>query len=174
MKKSRTVLAAMCGLLIAGPALASACLRPEERTALEARALRSYLMVAALNCRTGQSYNAPEGYNAFLRRFGSELSAADRVAQAHFTRAYGGQGRTRLDQYNTLMANEHSEDGIRAGSFFCRDAEPLFRSVSQMQPGDLARVAVERNIIQSYHAEACPASAGPAARPTRTARTARR
>lgn len=172
MKKSRTVIAALCGLVIAGPALANACLRPEERTALDVRALRSYLMVAALNCRTGQSYNAPEGYNAFLRRFGAELSQADRAAAGHFTRSYGGQGRTRLDQYNTLMANEHSEDGIRNGSFFCRDAEPLFRRAAQVPAADLAKLAIERNIIQSYSAPDCPA--GPAPRRAATRRAARR
>ena len=46
--KTRTVVAALCGVLMAGPALANACLRPEERAAIEIRALRSYLMVAAL------------------------------------------------------------------------------------------------------------------------------
>ncbi len=109
--KTRTVLAALCGVLIAGPALADACLRPEERSAIEIRAMRSYLMVAALQCRTGQTFDAPGGYNAFLRRFGSDLSAADRVAATHFQRAYGGSSRGgRLDQYNTNLANEHSQD----------------------------------------------------------------
>ena len=171
--KTRTVLAALCGVMIAGPALANACLRPEERSAIELRALRSYLMVAALQCRTGQSYNAPDGYNAFLRRFGADLTAADRVAASHFQRAYGGASRGgRLDQYNTNLANEHSQDALRSGSFFCRDAEPLFRVVVQTSATDLPRLVNERNIIEGYDAPDCPASTAPAARATRT--TARR
>lgn len=162
--KSRTVLAALCGVVIAGPALANACLRPEERSAIEIRALRSYLMVAALQCRTGQSYNAPDGYNAFLRRFGSDLSAADRMAASHFQRAYGGASRGgRLDQYNTNLANEHSQDALRSGSFFCRDAEPLFRQVVQTSVTDLPKLVNERNIIEGYDAPDCPAGAAPAA-----------
>ena len=169
--KTRTVLAALCGVLIAGPALASACLRPEERAAIEIRALRSYLMVAALQCRTQQAYNAPEGYNAFLRRFGSDLSAADRVAASHFQRSFGGAARGgRLDQYNTNLANEHSQDALRSGSFFCRDAEPLFRVVVQTSVTDLPKLVNERNIIEGYDAPDCSAAAAAPARRT----TARR
>ena len=165
--KTRTILAALCGAMIAGPALADACLRPEERTAIELRAMRSYLMVAALQCRSGQSYDAPGGYNAFLRRFGSDLTAADRTAATHFQRAYGRGGR--LDQYNTNLANEHSQDATRGGSFFCRDAEPLFRQVVQLQAVDISKLVVERNIIDGYSAPDCSAAAATPAR-----RTARR
>ncbi|MEO3470728.1 hypothetical protein AAFN86_02595 [Roseomonas sp. CAU 1739] len=169
--KTRTVLAALCGALIAGPALADACLRPEERSAIEIRALRSYLMVAALQCRTGQTFDAPGGYNAFLRRFGSDLSAADRVAASHFQRSYGGSSRGgRLDQYNTNLANEHSQDALRSGSFFCRDAEPLFRAVVQTSATELPKLVNERNIIEGYDAPDCPANAAAPARRT----TARR
>lgn len=165
MTKSR-ILAALCGVVLAGPALANACMRPEERSALDVRALRTYLMVSALNCQKGESYNQ------FIRRFGRELNAADRTAAAHFTRAYGGQSRTRLDQYNTNLANEHSEDAIRSGTFFCRDAEPLFQGVLATPGADLAKFAVERNIPQTYTANECgTATAAPA---RRTARATRR
>ncbi len=163
MSPTRTILAALCGVLIAGPVMANTCIRPEERSALDVRALRTYLMVSALNCQKGESYNQ------FIRRFGAELGAAERTAQAHFTRAYGGQSRTRLDSYNTNLANEHSEDAIRSGSFFCRDAEPLFRQALATSPGDLAKLSAERNIPQNYAAAECGAAAAPAARPSRTA-----
>lgn len=161
MTKTRTVLAALCGIALAGPALANACLRPEERTALDVRALRTYLMVSALNCRQGESYNQ------FVRRFGTELGAAERAATAHFSRSYGGQGRSRLDAYNTNLANEHSEDAIRSGSFFCRDAEPLFQRALATPASDLARLAAERNIPQNYTAGDCPAGGATARRSTR-------
>ncbi|MBR0670085.1 hypothetical protein [Neoroseomonas soli] len=163
MTKSRTILAAICGVILAGPALANACLRPEERSALDVRALRTYLMVSALNCRQGDSYNQ------FVRRFGNELGVAERAAVAHFTRAYGGQSRTRLDSYNTNLANEHSEDAIRSGTFFCRDAEPLFQRALATPGGELAKFAAERNIPQSYTASDCT-TAAPAPRSARTSR----
>lgn len=169
MKKSSTVLAALGGLLIAGPALANACMRPEERSALDVRALQSYLMVSALSCQRGESYNQ------FVRRFSTELGVASRTTSAYFQRAHGGQGRTRFDAHNTNLANEHSEDGIRAGSFFCRDAESLFQQVLATPGPQLAQFAVQRNIPQNLAADEC--SAGGTAAPARRAaatRTARR
>jgi hypothetical protein len=162
MNKTRTFIAALCGMAIAAPALASTCLRPEERNVFELRALRSYLMVSALQCQKS------EPYNQFIRRFGGDLTAADRAAQAHFTRVHGGQGRTRLDVYNTTMANEHSEDAIRGGGFFCRDADALFTRVLATPAPQLPQLALERNIPQTY-GDDC--NAAPAA--TRTAAAAR-
>lgn len=164
MTKTRTLLAALCGVVLAGPALANACLRPEERSALDVRALRTYLMVTALNCQKG------EQYNQFVRRFGAELGMAERAAVAHFTRAHGGRSRTVLDSYNTNMANEHSEDAIRAGSFFCRDADPLFRQALATPGNDLAKFAAERNIPQTYAASDCPAASTAPARQARARR----
>jgi hypothetical protein len=155
-KTFRTVVAAIAGVAIAGPALANACLRPEERGALDVRALQTYLMVTALNCQKGESYNQ------FIRRFGNELSSANRVTNAYFTRAYGGQARTRFDSNNTNMANEHSEDAIRAGSFFCRDADPLFQRALATPGPQLAEFAALRNIPQSVTAPECPAGGTPA------------
>lgn len=159
MNKTRTFLAALCGMAIAAPALANTCLRPEERNVFELRALRSYLMVTALQCQKS------EPYNQFIRRFGGDLTNADRAAQAHFTRNHGGRGRTLLDSYNTTMANEHSEDAIRGGSFFCRDADPLFQRVLATPAAQLPALAAERNIPQTYGDDCgVPAPARPAAR----------
>lgn len=165
MKLSRTVLAAVGGLLIAGPALAQACIRPEERSGLEVRSLQTYLMVSALNCQRTESYNQ------FVRRFGTEISAANRASSGYFQRAHGGQGRTRFDAHNTNLANEHSEDAIRAGSFFCRDAESLFREALATPGPQLAQYAVQRNIPQSTTAADCAAAGPTAARAARRAVT---
>lgn len=166
MSKTRTFIAALCGVAIAAPAFAAGCLRPEERDALDVRALRTYLMVSALQCRQA------EPYNRFVRQFGGQLSSADRAASAHFTRTYGGQGRTRLDSFNTSLANEHSQDAVRAGSFFCTDATALFQQALAIPPSDLAKFAVQRNIPVSYDAEDCGAAPARAthARATRSAR----
>jgi hypothetical protein len=159
MNKTRTFVAALCGMVIAAPAIANTCLRAEERNVFELRALRSYLMVTALQCQKS------EPYNQFIRRFGSDLTAADRAALAHFRRAHGGRGQTLLDSYNTTMANEHSEDAIRGGGFFCRDADPLFQRVLATPAAQLPQVAAERNIPQTYGDDCgTPAATRPAAR----------
>jgi len=166
MKKSRIFLAALGGLLIAAPALANVCMRAEERNALNVRALQSYLMVTALSCQRGESYNQ------FVRRFGAELSAAARASSAYFQRAHGAQARTRFDSHSTNLANEHSEDGIRAGAFFCRDAEPLFSQALATPGPQLAQFAVKRNIPQNLTADECPAAG--TATPARARSAARR
>jgi hypothetical protein len=168
MNKTRTFVAALCGMVIAAPAIANTCLRAEERNVFELRALRSYLMVTALQCQKS------EPYNQFIRRFGNDLTAADRAALAHFRRAHGGRGQTLLDSYNTTMANEHSEDAIRGGGFFCRDADPLFQRVLATPAAQLPQVAAERNIPQTY-GDDCGATPAAATRPaarsaTRTTR----
>lgn len=158
MTKTPILIAALCGAIFAGPALANACMRAEERSALDVRALRTYLMVSALNCQKGESYNQ------FIRRFTSELTSADRAAAGYFTRSFGGRGRTQMDSFNTNLANEHSEDAIRGGSFFCRDAEPLFRQALATPGPQLASLAAERNIPQSLSAETCTATPAAATR----------
>jgi hypothetical protein len=165
MSKTRTLIAAICGMAIAAPAIASTCLRPEERPVFDMFALRSHLMVSGLQCQQRDSYNQ------FMRRYGANVADSNRVVQAHFTRAHGGQGRTRFDSFNTSLANEHSEDAIRGGGFFCRDAEALFVAVLATPATQLPQLAAERNILQSYGQDCTAASAAPArsARPARTA-----
>lgn len=159
MNKIRTVVAAFCGMAIAAPAIANTCLRPEERQVFDMFALRSYLMVSGLQCQKRDSYNQ------FMRTYGSDVAASNRVVQAHFTRAHGGQGRTRFDSYNTSLANEHSEDAIRGGSFFCRDAETLFTTVLATPAAQLPQLAAQRNIPQTYGNDcAAPAATGTAGR----------
>jgi hypothetical protein len=164
MRLKRFLMAAVLPVLVAGPALAATCLQPAERQAMEARALRSYLMVTALNCQKQSSYND------FVRRNMSELNNADRVMDGYFRRAHGGAGRTRLDQYNTTLANDHSQDGTRAGSFFCRDADPLFQQVMALQPGQLAKFSAERNVMASLDAPNCGAAVAAAPRSAGAAR----
>jgi hypothetical protein len=168
MNKIRTFVAALCGVAIAAPAMANTCLRPEERPVFDMFALRSYLMVSGLQC------NKRESYNDFMRRYGANVAESNRVVQAHFTRAHGGQGRTRFDAFNTSIANEHSEDAIRGGGFFCRDAETLFVRVLATPAQQLPQLAAERNIPQTYGDDCGAAPATPARPAARSARTSAR
>jgi len=148
---------------IAGPAIAQSCLQPAERAAFEVRALQSQLMVAALTCsRDGD-------YNAFVRKFQGDLAASYRGIQGHFRRTAGSGHQRALDSFITTLANEQSQDGIRAGSHFCPLATPLFQvALAQSNVQGLAEVAAERNLINPMAAPTCPAT------PTRTTRPAAR
>lgn len=168
MNKTRTFIAALCGVAIAAPAMANVCLRPEERPLFDMFALRSYLMVSGLQCQKRESYNE------FMRRYGTNVADSNRVVQAHFTRLHGGQGRTRFDSFNTSLANEHSEDAIRGGGFFCRDAETLFTAVLATPAAQLPQLAAQRNIPQNYGDDcaAAPTRQAAAAAPARQPRAA--
>ncbi len=162
MKPSRPIIGALCAALIAGPALAEACIQPEERTAFEIRALQSHLMVVALACRQN------EGYNTFVRRYMSDLNSAGRGVEGHFRRSFGNRSRSTQDAYITQLANEQSQDGIRSGSFFCTDNAPLFQQVLNAQSAqDLAKFAMDRNLIQAYSAPECTTTAAAPTRHTR-------
>jgi hypothetical protein len=138
------------GVLMAGPALAQACVQPAERTAFEVRALQSQLMVAALTC------NRDNDYNAFVRKFQGELGASYRTIQTHFRRS-GGNHQRALDSYITQLANEQSQEGVRAGSLFCPLVTPLFQAaIAQSNAAALAEFAVERNVLNPMSAPACP------------------
>ena len=158
MNTFRSVLTGIGALVAASsPALAaspSACLQPAERAAIETRALQSRLMVAAISCRQ------EDAYNAFVRKFQPDLGGAYNRAEGHFRRLHGGQGRTRFNQFDTVLANAQSEEGIRAGgALFCRDTQIFFQEAMALPSGDqLARYGAERNILQPYESPNCAAA----------------
>lgn len=171
MTSFRSILAGIGALAVASsPALAApapTCLRPAEQAALELRALQSRLMVGAVACRQ------EEAYNAFVRRFQRELGSAYSQAEGHFRRLHGGQGRTRFNQYDTILANAQSEENIRQGTFFCRDTQVFFREAMALDSSQLARFGTERNILQPYQVATCSETeTRPVrSRPARAART---
>jgi hypothetical protein len=177
MTSFRSILAGLGALAIASsPALAAPqCVQPAEKAALDIRALQSRLMVAAIACRQ------EDAYNAFVRHHQRDLGGAYNQAEGHFRRLHGGgQGRTRFNQYDTVLANAQSEEGIRAGgSLFCRDTQIFFREAMALEGRDqLARYGIERNILQPYDAPTCDTAAAETrstprsrSRPTQATRT---
>ncbi|HEV7268670.1 MAG TPA: hypothetical protein VGN83_27740 [Falsiroseomonas sp.] len=150
--------------VIAGPAIAQSCVQSSERTAFEVRALQSQLMVAALSCGRDSEYNA------FVRKFQGDLAASYRGIQGHFRRTAGRGHQRALDGYITQLANDHSQDGVRAGSHYCPLVTPLFGlALAQTNAQGLAELAVERNVLNPLAAPTCPAST-----PTRSTRPAAR
>jgi hypothetical protein len=164
MKLDRILLGGLVAIGIAGPALAQGCLQPAEKAALDTRALQSQLMVAALSC--GQH----DAYNAFVTRYQKGLGSAYKVVTAHFRRVNGAHGQRELDNFITNMANAQSQEGIRQGSFFCRNVAPLFeQAMAQPDLAGLAELSVNQKVVNPYGLEACPIRTAQAATPARRA-----
>ena len=166
MTSFRTLLGGLAAAVIAGPAIAQSCVQSAERTAFEVRALQSQLMVAALAC------NREEDYNAFVRKFQGDVTSSYRQIEGHFRRTSARTGQRDLDGYITQLANEQSQDGIRAGSHYCPLVTPLFGlALQQSNVQGLAELAVQRNVVNPVSAPTCPAAAPTRSAPRPAART---
>ena len=69
-------------------------------------------MVLATGCHDD------EAYNAFIRRFQSDLQGNERAISAYFQHRYGRQGQTEHDRFVTELANAISRQGSEAGRRF--------------------------------------------------------
>jgi hypothetical protein len=153
--------------IVAAPAIAETCIRPQDRAAFNIRALQSQLMVAALACGKDNEYNA------FVRKYQRDLHASYKGIEGHYRRAGGRAGQTQLDSYITQLANAQSQDGIRAGSHYCPLVTPLFQmALAHENAADLASFAEERNLLNPISAPTC--SETPAAAPATRSRPAAR
>ena len=150
LAKFRLLLAGLCAVAIAGPAIAQRCVQPSERQAFDMRVLQSQLMVAALSC------GRDNDYNAFVRKYQRDLSSSYSTLQSHYRRA-GANGQRDMDQFITGVANAHSQDGIRQGSLFCANVTPLFAlAMAQTSAAGLSDVMIERNVLNPLTTPACP------------------
>ena len=162
----RAVTALLVAGLIAGPTLAEAkdqCARPVEKSAFDVAGLKSQLMVTAISCKV------EEKYNAFILRFRPDLVAQEKSLASYFARSYGRRAQQERDDYITSLANTQSQNGIKAGSFFCRDNVGLFDEVMKLPTGkELPTYASSKTLVQPIVLVSCPA---PAPKVTRTAST---
>lgn len=111
---------------VAEGAGASVCLRPGDEAALHSKALQSELMVAALACAES------ERYNAWARRFESELVANGAVLKRIFRQAHGAGADTRLGQFVTALANDAASRNAAESAKFCTAAARVFDRVLPM------------------------------------------
>lgn len=86
-------------------------------------ALKSALMVAALTC--GQEAQ----YDQFMTTFQPHVLAEQHVMDNYFRRIGGYGGRTKEDQFITLLANNQSVSGINQGSMFCLNNIAEYKAV---------------------------------------------
>jgi hypothetical protein len=132
----RRLLCAVAALTIlsAQPVLAARqCASLADQSAFEVQALRSALMVLATGCRDG------DRYNAFMRRYQSDLQANERLISSYFKQRYGRAGQTEHDRFVTELANAMSRQGSELGGDFCPRNGLMFnevlalRSTSELQ-----------------------------------------
>jgi len=161
MSPSRSFAAGLSALLLL-PSIASAavCVQPAEKVGFDIRALQSQLMVAALSC--GQQ----DDYNAFVRKFQTEVAGAFRNVAAHFRRTAGAGHQRELDQFITQLANGQSQMSIARGSFFCSEQAPLFAAaMTATNAAELAQISVSRQVHQVLTTPMCPATPPRSTRP---------
>jgi hypothetical protein len=83
-------------------ALAGACIRHEEMTALQVAAVQQQLMVAALSC------NAISLYNRFVVSYQRDLRTSDDALKAFFLRMNRQDGLADYHAFKTRLANRSS------------------------------------------------------------------
>jgi ribosomal protein L35AE/L33A len=112
--------------LLATPALsAPSCVSVNERTSMDARIVKEYLMVAALNC------DARQDYNAFINKYNVDLAQHGRVMKRRFAQTHGNKAAEReVDRYVTAAANEASIISNRDRNGFCKRSAAVFRDLN--------------------------------------------
>ena len=148
---------AAAGVLLGQAALAAvsgpACVRPDERAALDVEGLKSQLMVVALDC------DARSHYNAFVNRYKTALNTDEKKLGTYFTRTYGRTSHAREDVYNTELANGQSQAGTTQGTLFCGQHMTMFDEVMALRnDSELAEYAAGKELAQPVGAETCTAA----------------
>ena len=135
--------------LYASQAVADICSDPQDQVAVRAKTLQTELMVAALRCDGNQRYNA------FVRKFESDLVVQGGQLKSYFSRAYGVDSERRLNQFVTYIANSASLRSISMGKGYCTSANALFTTVMDRAPGELAAYAATQRVDIASEAPAC-------------------
>ena len=130
-------------LLSAQPVLAERqCTSASEQSVFELQALRSELMVLATGCHEN------ERYNAFIRRYQSDLQTNEKAINAYFQRRYGRAGQAEHDRFVTDLANAVSRRGTELGGDFCPRNGATFDEVLALQsPTELPDFAAGKNLV---------------------------
>jgi hypothetical protein len=118
------------------------CLTPQEREAVDVAALRSELMVLATGCHND------DGYNAFIRKYQTDLMGNEKAIGDIFKRKYGKRAQQEHDRFTTELANAESSLGMRLGSDFCGRNGLIFPEVMALRsPGELAAYAAGKDLV---------------------------
>jgi hypothetical protein len=141
----------------AASAGAQTCVQPLEHTAFDIIALKSTLMVGALSCNQGVSYNN------FMTRFQSGILAEQHVMDRYFAHAYGLYSQMQEDSYETSLANSESMAGITIGAAYCGDTTQLFTQVLALKTqNDLEKFVSAKPPVQPVVLTVCAPATPPA------------
>jgi hypothetical protein len=130
-------------LLSAQPLLAQPqCNSMTDQSAFEVQALRSELMVLATGCHEDNRYNA------FIRRYQSDLQANERAIDTYFKHRFGSSGQTEHDRFVTELANAMSRQGSDLGGDFCPRNGLIFNEVLALpSASDLPNYAAGKDLV---------------------------
>jgi hypothetical protein len=130
-------------MLSAQPVLAQRqCSSVSDQSAFEIQALRSELMVLATGC------HEDERYNAFIRRYQSDLQANERAINAYFQHRYGKAAQSEHDRFVTDLANAISRQGSDLGGDFCPRNGLIFNEVLALQSAnELTEFAAGKELV---------------------------
>jgi hypothetical protein len=118
------------------------CTSLSDQSTFEVQALRSELMVLATGCNDG------ERYNAFIRRFQSDLQSNERAINAYFQHRYGRSAQAEHDKFVTDLANAVSRHGSDLGGDFCPRNGMIFNEVLALDsPSELEDFAAGKNLV---------------------------
>jgi hypothetical protein len=118
------------------------CSSMADQSTFEVQALRSELMVLATGCHDDESYNA------FIRRYQSDLQGNERAIDAYFKHRYGRSAQTEHDRFVTDLANAISRQGSDLGGDFCPRNGLIFNEVLALESSsELADFAAGKNLI---------------------------
>jgi hypothetical protein len=145
-------------MLSAQPVLAQRqCSSVSDQSAFEIQALRSELMVLATGC------HEDERYNAFMRRYQSDLQANERAINAYFQHRYGKAAQSEHDRFVTDLANAISRQGSDLGGDFCPRNGLIFNEVLALQSAnELTEFAAGKELVPAS-VEICTPTATTAA-----------
>ncbi|MBV8093661.1 MAG: hypothetical protein JOY71_03310 [Acetobacteraceae bacterium] len=140
------------------------CASPADQQAFELTALRSELMVIAVNC------HEDEQYNEFMRRYQPYLATTQHELDTYFKRQYGRRAQQEEDAYITSLANAQATEALKQGSDFCSRNLSLFKEAKMLPTEhDLAEYAAGKDVVPGSFGACEPAAPTPVAARGRTA-----
>lgn len=130
-------------ILSAQPGLAQRqCSSISDQSAFEVQALRSALMVLATGCHDDARYNA------FIRRYQTDLQANEQSITTYFQHRYGNAAQLEHDRFVTDLANAISRQGSDLGGDFCPRNGLIFNEVLALQSAsELTEFAAGKDLV---------------------------
>jgi hypothetical protein len=122
-------------------------------------------MVAALAC--GEQAR----YNVFVAKFQKQLINEGKSLREFFSRAYGKNATSKLNEFVTSMANRESNLSIHDRNAYCLRAGELFDGLGSIRPEGLGELVRAMPYADNHGFDACVrrTAAVPAAPATETA-----